>query len=94
MTAAGDPQRNLKQAEAAARAAGMATAADTSPAIMAKLPLAFKQTGMSVHQDLDRLADTVAHGETPHQVLGRLSSITARCTMCHEAYRLSAGREP
>lgn len=92
VTAAGDPQQNLKPAEPAARAAGMAMAADVNPAIMVKLPLAFKQMGMSVHQDMDRLADAIGQGETPPQVLARLSGITARCTTCHDMYRLSAER--
>lgn len=94
VTAAGDPQQNLKPAEQTARAAGMAMAADVNPAIMAKLPLAFKQMGMSVHQDMDRLADAIGQGEASMQVLARLSSITARCTTCHDMYRLSAEREP
>jgi cytochrome c556 len=90
VAAAGDPQQDLKPAESAARAAGMAMAADVNPAIMAKLPLAFKQMGMSVHQDMDRLADAVSQGESATQILGRLSSITARCTTCHDMYRLPA----
>ncbi|MBI5854868.1 MAG: cytochrome c [Nitrospirae bacterium] len=93
VTAAGDPQQNLKSAEQTARAAGMAMAADVNPTIMAKLPLAFKQMGTSVHQDMDRLADAIEQGETPPQVLARLSSITGRCMTCHDMYRLSEGVE-
>lgn len=78
---------DLKIVEEAARAAGMTMAADVNPAIMAKLPLAFKQMGMSVHQDMDQLADAVVQRETPPQILRRLSSITARCTTCHDLYR-------
>jgi len=59
---------------------------------MMKLPGAFKQMGMSVHKDMDALADAIAQKETPQEVLQRLSSITARCTTCHDLYRLSAGR--
>jgi cytochrome c556 len=88
----GEPQQDLKQAEAAARGAGMTMAADTSPAIMAKLPLAFKQMGMSIHKDMDALADAIAQKETPQQILQRLSSMTARCTTCHDLYRFSVGR--
>lgn len=78
---------DLKMVEESARAAGMTMAADVNPAIMAKLPLAFKQMGMSVHQDMDQLADAVVQRETPPQILRRLSSITARCTTCHDLYR-------
>lgn len=82
------PEGDLRAVEASARAAGMGMAADVNPAIMAKLPLAFKQMGMSVHQDMDQLADAVVRRETPPEILKRLSSITARCTTCHDLFRL------
>ncbi|ALA60364.1 cytochrome c [Nitrospira moscoviensis] len=88
----GDPQPDRTTMEQAARAAGMAMAADTSPAIMAKLPLPFKQMGMSIHKDMDALADAVVQQETPQQILQRLSSMTVRCTTCHDLYRFGAGR--
>jgi len=88
----GEVQPNLQQAEAAARAAGMQMAVDTSPAIMAKLPLPFKQMGMSIHKDMDALADAIVKKETPQQILQRLSSMTARCTTCHDLYRFGAGQ--
>jgi len=81
-----------QQMEQAARAAGMGMAADVDPALMAKLPLAFKQMGMSIHRDMDALADAIVEKETPQQILRRLSSMTARCTTCHDMYRLSAGQ--
>jgi len=83
---------DMHAAEQAARAAGMTMAADTSPAIMAKLPLPFKQMGMSIHKDMDALADAIVQKETPQQILQRLSSMTARCTTCHDLYRFSAGQ--
>lgn len=87
ITVLGSPDQNIKAAEGAARAAGMAMAVDVNPAIMLKLPLAFKQMGMSIHKDMDHLADGIAQGESPAQVLNRLSSMTARCTTCHDMYR-------
>ena len=86
----GEPQPDLKQMEQTARAVGMNMAADTEPAIMAKLPLPFKQMGMSIHKDMDSLADAITQNETPQQILQRLSSMTARCTACHDMYRFSA----
>jgi hypothetical protein len=80
------------QMEQAARSAGMHMAADVNPALMAKLPLPFKQMGMSIHKDMDALADAVAQKETPQQILQRLSSMTARCTACHDMYRFAAER--
>lgn len=92
ITGLSESDGDLKAVEEAARAAGMTMAADVDPALMAKLPLAFKQMGMSVHQDMDRLADAVVQRETPPQILRRLSSIAARCTTCHDMYRLTAER--
>jgi acylphosphatase len=88
----GEPQPDLRMMEEAARKAGMTMAADVNPAIMAKLPLPFKQMGMSIHKDMDALADAAVQQETPQQLLQRLSSMTARCTACHDLYRFSLER--
>lgn len=87
-----DPPADRRQIEQAARAAGMGMAADVNPALMAKLPLPFKQMGMSVHRDMDALADAVVQKETAQQILQRLSSMTARCTTCHDMYRLGVAK--
>ena len=87
-----DQPADRQQMEQAARAAGMGMAADVNPAIMAKLPLPFKQMGMSIHRDMDALADAIVQKETPQQILQRLSSMTARCTTCHDLYRLGVGQ--
>ena len=88
----GESQPDLQAMQGAARAAGMDMAADVEPAIMAKLPLPFKQMGMSIHSDMDALADAIARQETPQQILRRVSSITARCTACHDMYRFAVER--
>ena len=88
----GEPTHDLKQMEETARAVGMHMAADTEPAIMAKLPLPFKQMGMSIHKDMDALADAVVRDEPAQQILQRLSSMTARCTACHDMYRFGINR--
>lgn len=87
-----DQVADRQQIEQAARAAGMGMAVDVNPAIMAKLPLSFKQMGMSIHRDMDALADAVANKETSQQILQRLSSMTARCTTCHDMYRFGVGQ--
>ena len=87
-----DQEAGRRQMEQAARSAGMHMAADVNPALMAKLPLPFKQMGMSIHKDMDALADAVVQKETPQQILQRLSSMTARCTTCHDLYRFKAER--
>ncbi len=88
----GESQPDRKPMEEAARAAGMKMAADVNPAIMAKLPLPFKQMGMSIHADMDALADAIVQQETPQQILQRVSSMTARCTTCHDLYRFGVGQ--
>lgn len=87
-----DQPADRQQIEQAARAAGMGMAADVNPAIMLKLPLPFKQMGMSIHRDMDALADAIAQKETPQQILQRLSSMTARCTTCHDMYRFGVDK--
>ena len=87
-----DQEADRKQMEQAARSAGMGMAEDVNPALMAKLPLPFKQMGMSIHHDMDALADAIVKKETPQQILQRLSDMTARCTACHDMYRFSVER--
>ena len=60
-----DQEVNRAQIEQAVRSAGMDMAADVNPAIMAKLPLPFKQMGMSIHKDMDALAGAIVQKETP-----------------------------
>lgn len=62
---------------------------DVNPTMVAKIPLAFKQMGMSVHHEFDGLADGIAQGETASQIIRRLSTITGQCTACHQMYRFS-----
>ena len=87
----GEPEPDLKRMELAAKAGGMHMAEDVELALMVKLPLPFKQMGMSIHKDMDALADAVVQRETSQQLLKRLGSMTARCTVCHDMYRFKAG---
>jgi hypothetical protein len=84
----GDAEIDRRVLAMIAREAGMGMAADVEPTIMAKLPLSFKQLGMSIHKDMDTLADAIAEGATTQEIVRRLSDMTARCTACHEMYRL------
>lgn len=88
----GDPEIERQALAAIAREAGIGMAADIEPLIMVKLPLPFKQLGMSIHKDMDALADAIVEGATTQEVLQRLSDITARCTACHDMYRLGGSR--
>ncbi len=83
-----DRAAGTKLAVQAARSGGMAQAADVDPSLMLKLPLAFKEMGMSVHRDLDRLADDLTKGASVDSAISGLASITSRCVACHETFRL------
>jgi cytochrome c556 len=87
-----DRTEGVRKVAEAARAAGMHMAADGNPVLMAKLPLPFKQMGMSVHKDFDGLAERAAKGLPTDGILRELSGITKRCTTCHGLYRLAASR--
>ena len=87
-----DQEAERMQIEKSARSAGMGMAVDVNSALMAKLPLPFKQMGMSIHKDMDALADAIVQKETPQQILQRLSSMTARCTTCHDLYRFGVDK--
>jgi len=82
----GDMQRIGK----AARAAGMAGAADVNPALMAKLPIEFKQLGMSVHQDMDDIAKAAEGGKSPAEILQMASNTLTKCVACHAAWQIKA----
>lgn len=81
---AGDPLA----VEKAARASGMAAAADVAPRIRQRLPQAFLALGMGTHKGFDALADRMAAGGTRDDAIRELAGLTARCVTCHATYRL------
>lgn len=81
---------NLKQVAQAARASGMAAAADVNPALMAKLPLEFKELGLSVHKRFDEIAAEADSGASREQMLASLSTQLSACVACHASYRIEA----
>jgi hypothetical protein len=83
----GDMQRISK----AARAAGMAGAADVNPVLMAKLPLELKQLGMSVHREMDDIASVAESGQPPAEILKMASNVLTKCVACHATWQLKAG---
>lgn len=82
----GDMQGVIK----AASVAGMGTAADVNPALMAKLPLDFKVLGMSVHHDMDEIAKAAASGTPAPEIIKMASNTLAKCVACHAAWQLQA----
>jgi hypothetical protein len=81
---------DMKQVAQAARASGMAAAADVNPALMAKLPLEFKQLGLNVHKRFDEIAAAADSGASREQLLATLSTQLSACVACHASYRFDA----
>lgn len=77
-----------KQIANAARAVGMSSAADVNPALMAKLPLPFKQLGMSVHHEMDDLAQAAENGKPASELQNMLTGTLSKCVACHNAWQL------
>lgn len=74
--------------EKSARGNGMMMAQDVNPALMMKLPKAFKAMGVSVHKDFDELADKV-HNMNTKQVLSYLDKTMSKCVSCHQTYKIN-----
>jgi hypothetical protein len=86
------PEGVAEMGEMAARASGLATAADVSPEIKCALPSGFLVLGMRTHRSFDALGDEHAAGASRDQALRSLAAVTAHCVACHAAYRLDAAR--
>jgi len=81
---------DMKQVASAARAVGMASAVDVNPALMAKLPLPFKQLGMGVHHAMDDLAQAADSGKPAAELQSMLTDTLSKCVACHAAWQLKA----
>lgn len=79
---------DMKRVAQAARTSGVAAAADINPALMTKLPLEFKQLGLSVHERFDEIATAADSGASREQLLASLSTQLSACVACHARYRL------
>ncbi len=83
-------QGDMQHIAKAARAAGMAGAADVNPALMAKLPVEFKQLGMSVHREMDDIAKAAEDGKSPAEILQMASDTLNKCVACHAAWQIKS----
>lgn len=89
----GVARNDMQQVASAARRIGMASAADVNPGLMLKLPLAFKQQGMALHGQFDRLAERAENGATSVEILELLSQQLSSCVACHGTFRLDVAAE-
>jgi len=86
----GANQGDMQRISKAAHAAGMAGAADVNPALMAKLPIEFKQLGMSVHQEMDDIAKAAEGGKSSAVILQMASDALNKCVACHAAWQIKS----
>ncbi|HZW24890.1 MAG TPA: hypothetical protein VFF26_05345 [Gallionella sp.] len=81
---------DMKQVAAAARSAGMGAAVDVNPALMAKLPLPFKELGMTVHHRMDDIAAAAEAGKPATEITGMLTDTMSSCIACHASWQLQS----
>ena len=84
---------DMQHISQAARAAGMAITVDASPVLMAKLPLGLKRLGMSVHRDMNDIADAAEKGRPPAEILKMTSGVLTKCVACHATWQLGLANQ-
>lgn len=87
----GISRNDMQQVASAARAVGLSSAEDVNPALIAKLPMPFKQLGMGTHRDMDEISKAAESGKPAPELLAMLSGALAKCVSCHAAWQLTAG---
>ncbi|MEI6557318.1 MAG: hypothetical protein WCO00_02845 [Rhodospirillaceae bacterium] len=73
----------------AATAVGMTVDHGVPVALMAKLPLEFKQQGMAMHAGFDEIAAAARRGDAVPALTGRLADQLSLCLGCHQSFRFS-----
>lgn len=80
---------DLAMAASAARKAGIAAQRGVPVALMAKLPLEFKQLGVDTHRQFDQLALDAEQLGDADLTLNQMSRLMQNCVSCHAAYRIT-----
>jgi len=83
-------REDMRAVAAAARALGTVRTKGEPAALMAKLPLEFKQLGLGVHRDFDTIALDAERLGQPRHTLGQLSATLSKCVACHAGYQVKA----
>ena len=76
--------------ERAARASGLAMAADVEAQVMRALPPLYRELAMQAHRGFDILAAGAAAGRPREDLIRALSGIIKSCVACHDVYRVEA----
>ena len=74
---------------AAAKAVGSVAAQRDSAALMAKLPLEFKRSGLAMHDSFDRIEAAARAGKPVREITAMLGDHLTLCTGCHAGYRFA-----
>ena len=72
----------------AARSVGFAAQQGVPVSLMKKLPLSFKQLGLSTHKAFDQLAVDAEDLGDKQQVMEQLAELMKNCVSCHATYRI------
>ncbi len=80
---------DMAQIAKAASAVGLVATQSESPALMAKLPLDFKQMGLRVHAGFDEMATAASAGASAQKIAGLLADQLAICVGCHASYKFA-----
>ena len=86
-------KNDMKQVAQAARSGGMGAAADLDPGLMAKLPISFKQLGMTVHHSMDDIAKAAENGQQSAEISGMLTQTLSNCIACHGSWQLQTASQ-
>jgi hypothetical protein len=73
--------------ERAARASGLAMAAEVEAQVMPALPPLYRELGMQTHRGFDLLAARADAGRPREELIRALSGIIDGCVACHDVYR-------
>ncbi len=76
-----------------AHAVGMSSTGGETAALIAKLPLEFKQLGMGTHQAFDDLGNEATDMGDADIVLSMLGDLLLNCTACHQMYRVGEAED-
>jgi len=74
---------------AAAKTVGSVAVQNDPPALMAKLPLEFKLSGMAMHESFDRIEAAARAGKQVREIMALLGDHLSLCTGCHANYRFA-----
>ena len=81
---------DMKSVAVALRSLGMQSMSTAPATLMSNLPVEFRQIGMPIHMEFDKLATAADQGATAEEILAGLGTAMNRCLACHAAYRIES----